>query len=71
VYRDWVWEGWGINGSMWGFVVIGVVRRVDVVAVRGGLWWFSGCLVVGWGVRSLRERGRRGGRCCGVGESDG
>jgi hypothetical protein len=40
VYRDWVWEGWGINGPMWGFVVIGVVQRVDVVADGGRKGWF-------------------------------
>jgi hypothetical protein len=37
VYRDWVWEGLGINGPMWGFVV---VRSVDVVADGGREGWF-------------------------------
>jgi hypothetical protein len=55
VYRDWGWEGWGVNGPMWGFVVIGVVRRVGVVADGGhercfvvvgddwvgDLWWLG------------------------------
>jgi hypothetical protein len=52
VYSDWGWEGWGVYGPMWGFVVIGVVWGVGVVAdggcegcfgvVCGGfemIWW--------------------------------
>jgi hypothetical protein len=65
--------GLGGLGCKWanvGFCGAVVVRGVDVVADGGR----EVCFVVvygGWGVRSRWGKRWRGGRCCGVAESDG